>query len=125
MFDGSGTPRKPKERAEARLLREQGMPIKRIAARLGVSPSSALYWTRDIKLTPEQRLHNAKGPLGPQNPERIKQRADAIRRSSSVRRTGYQASGRDHARRGDLLHLAGCMLYWAEGGKGRNTIRVL
>ena len=34
----------------------------------------------------------------------------------------YQAEGREHARRGDALHLAGCMLFWAEGSKARNRI---
>jgi hypothetical protein len=35
---------------------------------------------------------------------------------------GYQAEGRNAARLGDPLHLAGCMLFWAEGSKRRNVI---
>jgi len=34
----------------------------------------------------------------------------------------YQAQGRRRAREGDELHRAGCMLYWAEGAKDRNTV---
>jgi hypothetical protein len=33
-----------------------------------------------------------------------------------------QDDGRAAAREGDLLHQAGCMLYWAEGSKGRSDI---
>ena len=100
------------------------MPIKRIASRLGVSPSSVLYWTRDIALTPEQRERNRSGPLGPQSPEWIMQRAEAIRRSGRVRREAYQHTGRVRAHVGDALHQAGCMLYWAEGAKSRNTVKI-
>jgi hypothetical protein len=35
---------------------------------------------------------------------------------------GYQQEGRERARRGEPLHLIGCMLYWAEGSKSRNTV---
>jgi transposase-like protein len=62
MFVGTGTPRKPEERQAARELRETGMPIKRIAAALGVSPSSVFFWTRDIELTPEQRQRTFAAP---------------------------------------------------------------
>jgi AcrR family transcriptional regulator len=118
-----GTHPKPIERREARRLRrEEGMPIKRIAARLGVSPSSVLYWTKDIKLTPEQRARNARGPTGPQNPERIARRAQACRRVARERRLRAQQEGRAAASRKDPLHQAGCMLYWAEGAKGRNQV---
>jgi transposase-like protein len=120
-----GTHPKPAERVEARRLRrEDGMPIKRIAARLGVSPSSVYAWTRDIRLTPGQRERNPRGPLGPQNPEHIARRVATWRRVNRERRRGYQREGRAKAREGDELHLAGCMLYWAEGAKGRNTAKL-
>lgn len=122
MFDGTGTPRKPQERAAARQMRTRGMPIKRIAARLGVAPSSVLYWTRDITLTPEQRLRNARGPSGPQNPEVVRRRVEAVKERARERRREAQLEGRMRARRGDGLHQAGCMLYWAEGAKGRNSV---
>ncbi len=38
-------------------------------------------------------------------------------------RAAYQDQGRELARRGDLLHAAGCMLYWAEGSKARNQLQ--
>lgn len=122
MFDGTGTARKPREREAARRLRTEGMPIKRIAARLGVSPSSVLYWTREITLTPEQRLRNVRGPSGPQNPEVVRRRVEAVRQGARERRRAAQHEGRLRARQGDALHQAGCMLYWAEGAKGRNSV---
>lgn len=116
---------KPEKRIEARRLRRvQGMPIKRIAARLQVSPSSVLHGTRDITLTPEQREQNRSGPNGPQSPELIQKRTDAIRRAGRARRERYQQAGRQRARSGDPLHQAGCMLYWAEGTKERNTVKI-
>jgi hypothetical protein len=117
------TARKPIERDEARRLRsEQGTPLKRIAARLGVSIASAHLWTKDIELTPEQRERNASGPTGPQSPERIRRRVDAIRAAAREKRLQYQAEGRRRARQDDPLHHAGCMLYWAEGAKDRSTV---
>jgi hypothetical protein len=115
-------PRKPVERAEARRLRKQGAPLKRIASELGVSPSSVLTWTRDIELTEEQHEQNLRGPTGPLYEERIRKRAKAWSARCRSRRADFQAEGRARAREGDPLHYAGCMLYWAEGAKGRNTV---
>jgi transcriptional regulator with XRE-family HTH domain len=113
------------ERALARKLRrEQGMPMKRIAARLGVSVSSVSAWTRDIKLTSEQRDRNLRGPGGPQSPEWIAARVASIIHTSRERRRAYQEEGRARARQRDPLHIAGCMLYWAEGTKSRNQIKL-
>ena len=39
-----------------------------------------------------------------------------------AKRLAWQAAGRARARDGDLLHQAGCLLYWAEGSKSRNTV---
>ena len=122
MFVGRGKPRKPVERVKARELRLRGMPIKRIARALGVSPSSVVYWTRDIQLSEEQARRNLRGPSGPQDPARVARRAASWRRRSREKRLGYQLDGRQRARRADPLHMAGCMLYWAEGTKSRNTI---
>ena len=37
-------------------------------------------------------------------------------------RREWQDDGRARAKRGDPLHEAGCLLYWAEGTKSRNTV---
>lgn len=123
MFVGTGTLRKPEEYREARRLRrEEGMPIKRIADRLDVSPGTVHAWCKDIELTPEQRQRNQFGPRGPQNPEHIAARAAAWRRKNRDRRLCSQLEGRLRAHDMQALHIAGCMLYWAEGTKARNTL---
>jgi hypothetical protein len=114
---------KVKERAKARDLRQAGMPYKRIAAQLRVSVASAFLWTKDIELTEEQKAANLRGPTGPHNPEHIRRRARAWAARCRQRRADSQAIGRAAARSGNPLHLAGCMLYWAEGSKRRNAIQ--
>jgi hypothetical protein len=113
---------KSAEQARARALRSQGMPYKRIAAQLGVSPSSVFNWTQDIELTPEQREANLRGPTGPLNPERVARAAASWAARCRRRRLVCQQEGRAKAREGDPRHQAGCLLYWAEGAKGRNAI---
>src|SRR3954468_4845111 len=117
MFARTGTPRKPAERKPAREPRSDGLSIKRIAAELNVSPSSVFYWTRDIELTQDQQRHNLYGPRGPQDPELVARRGTAWRERSQQKRRGFQREGRTRARQGDPLHMAGCLLYWAEGSK--------
>jgi hypothetical protein len=99
------------------------MPYKRIAAQLSVSVNSAYRWTKDIELTPEQRQANLRGPSGPLNPEAQRRRTETWIVRSRERRVVCQEEGRSTAREGDPLHLAGCMLYWAEGWKGRSVIQ--
>jgi hypothetical protein len=114
--------RKALERREARWLRRvEAMPIKKIAATLEVSPSSVHAWTQDIHLTAEQHAHNLRGNGGPLEPALVARRAASWRRRNLERRAGFQLEGRRRARELDPLHLAGCMLYWAEGAKARNT----
>jgi hypothetical protein len=114
---------KPAERDLASELRRAGVPYKRIAAALGVSPSSAYAWTQDIELTPEQKAYNLRGPTGPQNPEHVRRRAESWAAKCRDLRSICQEEGRSTARDPVPLHLAGCMLYWAEGAKGRNAIQ--
>jgi hypothetical protein len=90
------------------------MPMKQIAAMLGVSVGSVHLWTRDIDIGAENRVRNAR--VG---------RAQGARRWSEIsreRRSRYQQEGRSQARLADPLHQAGCMLYWAEGGKDRGML---
>jgi hypothetical protein len=109
------------ERLEARRLRRLGWSVKEIERHLGVSRSSVSLWVRDVPLTEEQiaELHrrNATSPG---------QLAGAAANAAlgRARRLSYQLEGRKRARGGDPLHLAGCMLYWAEGDKGREAVRV-
>ncbi len=90
------------------------MPIKQIAARLNVSPGSVHAWTRDIEISEAHRIRNLRAGRA-----QFAQRWVEINRE---RRRSYQHEGRRTARRGDSLHEAGCMLYWAEGGKDRGVL---
>jgi Homeodomain-like domain len=121
MFLGTGKPLKPEKRARARRLRAEGWSYKRIARELSVSPSSALYWTRDIDLTPEQTAMNL-GKGTPAAHAAVLKRGRAWSERSRNRRREFQEEGRRRARDGETLHQVGCMLYWAEGTKNKNTV---
>ena len=108
------------EREQARRLRrEQGLPIKVIAATVGASSSSVSRWVADVELTPEQEA-----ALRDANPIYNRQRSGTARSSANarLRRVAAQQHGRALAHRGDPLHTIGCMLYWAEGSKNRNQL---
>jgi transposase-like protein len=112
---------KPEKRDEARRLRRaEGMAIKKIAQRIGVSPASVLVWTRDIELAPEQRA--ALQDRERRNRESFGSRSETWAHVARMRRLEWQEEGRIRARLGDPLHEAGCMLYWGEGGKSRNLL---
>jgi hypothetical protein len=97
------------------------MPMKQIAAKLQISSGTVHRWTRDIELTAAQRARNM-GRGRPGQPGWLLT-SGRIRRARAVRR-GYQSEGRERARECVPLHLAGCMLYWAEGAKQRNTAKL-
>ncbi|NJL56092.1 hypothetical protein HC928_13605 [bacterium] len=106
-------------REQARELRRNGVAITEIAKTLHVSKGSVSDWVRDIELTEEQksRLRQQKGRWEGQN-----KGAQANRRIFREKRLQYQEEGRKKARECSALHLAGCMLYWAEGAKQRNSV---
>lgn len=109
---------KEKEKQEARELRKQGISLNKISEQLGISKSSASLWTRDIELT-SQQLEK----LYERNPGMLKsngwqKNADNHRE----KRRYYQKEGRQDAQIKDLLHAMGCMLFWAEGAKTKNSI---
>jgi hypothetical protein len=111
---------KSEERKLARQLRrEQGLPVREIAQRVGVSVSSVSLWVRDVPLTPEQEA-----ALDARNPVRKGQRLGTINNGARCRalREEAQRHGRELARRDDPQFAGGCMLYWAEGTKRRNTV---
>lgn len=109
---------KRETKAEARKLRKQGMAITDIAKVLEVAKSSVSLWVRDIELTPAQvevlrKSHRRYvGQYKGSRANADKQRAVRLQ---------YQLNGRERASSLDL-HLAGCLLYWAEGAKARNEV---
>jgi hypothetical protein len=112
---------KTRERELARRLRrEEGAAIGEIAQRLGVSKSSASLSVRDIELTAAQ-----KDALLQRNPAFNRQLSGWTKLAARRRaeREGFQEEGRNLARLGDPMFIAGCMLYWGEGAKERNQLQ--
>lgn len=110
-----GSHPKARERLLTRELRaERAMPLKQIAAVVGVSVNSVSLWTRDIDPDPERLAANTANAA--------MLRAVACSSAAREKRRAYQEAGRARAREGDARHQAGCMLYWAEGSKSRNSV---
>jgi len=101
-------------KGKARELRKVGIAISKIAKELGVSKSTISLWVRDVSLTSEQKYKLADRSL------RDLSRVMAFKN----RRINYQNIGRMRVFSEDPLYLAGCMLYWGEGAKGRNFVRL-
>jgi hypothetical protein len=110
---------KTEERELARYLRKtEGASIKEIARRTGAAQSSISRWVRDVELTDDQKRVLVERAYD----GHVKGRTinAAIRREARVL---AQEEGRELARHRESMHVAGCMLYWAEGSKGRNQVR--
>lgn len=91
--------------------------MKEIARELAVSTSSVSRWVRDVELTDAQRSALREHGRG----DRVAA-GSANRARARGRRAVWQAEGRARAREGDALHMAGCMLFWAEGSRSRNSV---
>lgn len=106
---------KPKEKERAISLREQGKTIKIIAEELKVSKGTVSVWVRHVKLTSKQaELIFEKNPLAKLGALRRKENAKIIRQK-------WQDEGKLQAKKQEWLHASGCMLYWGEGYKTKNT----
>jgi hypothetical protein len=103
------------------MRREEGRSVREIARLLQVSVDSVSRWTADIVLSPEFAE-----ALRQRNPA-VNGRLEGTREWSAAKRAvriAAQERGRELARHPTRLHLAGCMLYWAEGSKDRNTVKL-
>lgn len=105
-------------RDQAREMRQNGETITGIAKALNVSKGTISLWVRDITLTEAQveAIRVKKSHFAAQN-----KGSQANRSKFLVLRQQYQHEGRERAREARPLHMAGCMLYWAEGAKARNN----
>src|SRR3954447_23046785 len=107
------------EQQRARELRSLGWSIGEIQQELGVSRSSVSHWVREVPLSPEarSRLHMRAG-LGPLNS------AERSIAAARTKRLAYQEEGRRLARRRSRDYAAACILYWAEGAKSWNVVKL-
>lgn len=111
------------EKKQAIILRKQGLAIGEIASKLNVSKSSVSYWVRDIRLTKEQRLKlNANG----HSVEAIEKRRLARLANTQIRRNAVAKAATEEAFLLTTVPLwcVGVSLYWGEGGKTQNTVRI-
>jgi transposase-like protein len=113
---------KKEEKEKAIKLRREGHSVKSIAKELSVSVGSVSAWVKDVCLDEKAKaLLESKDPssklfVGTRewSGRLISQRARDVRK-------GYQLKGTTEV--GDMdIHLAGCMLYWAEGAKNKNGV---
>lgn len=108
---------KSKEKELAIKLRKEGKSVKYISKKLNVSKGSVSVWVRGIILTDEQKFNLSKNPgrfIGAKN------RSDKARKN----RLESQKEGMKIAKNKNWLHVAGCMLYWAEGAKHKNSCKL-
>lgn len=111
--------RSDSDRSLARALRQQGASIRTIAAEVGAARSTISRWVRDVPLDEAQLAAlDAANPV--LNGRQLGQRKWS--RITREQRLSAQHEGRVRAREPSPLHLAGCMLYWAEGSKQRNQV---
>lgn len=110
---------KSSKRNEAEHLRRQGYSINEISRIIGAAKSSVSLWVRHIELAADQkeRLEQRRRQVGTDNRGSQRNAENYLKL-----RKQYQEIGRAKAREGNQLHLIGCMLYWAEGAKKRNTL---
>lgn len=110
---------KTEEKTKAKILRANGKSVNEIAKELGVSKSSVSVWVRDVVLTSEQqdRLKS----ISPRFPDL---RAKENREQFLKQRKEYQLQGARKCDKASHLFVAGCMLYWGEGAKNRNVVRI-
>jgi len=108
---------KPEKKIEAIELRKKGESIKSISLKLGVSKGSVSLWVRNVELTKEQRLKLDRG--------REMSFVTRIKKERQ-KRLSLQNEGRELVKKycNDRGFVIGCMLYWAEGSKGRGDVSV-
>lgn len=109
---------------EAVNLRLEGRSLKEIATLLSVSKSSVSVWVRNIELTEEQTKKLIERNPACKAYTGIRKNLIGTRNAEEARskRKFAQNLGKQEAIKNNALHQAGCMLYWAEGAKSRNSV---
>ncbi|MBR9705547.1 helix-turn-helix domain-containing protein [Candidatus Pacearchaeota archaeon] len=105
---------KTKEKEECRILRKRGLSVRKIAEQIGVSKGSVSTWVRDINLSNDQI-------------EKLKMKSVAGRKNSEAfrdKRRQSQEKGRKRIQKEDKEYSFGCALFWGEGNKCKNQIRL-
>jgi transposase-like protein len=104
-------------------LRKQGVAMGEIAQRLGVAKSSVSLWVRDVKLTSTQlNKLNRNG----HSIDAIEKRRASRLAGTKARRDVITEEALVEAEKlvKDSLWCVGTALYWGEGGKTQNMVRI-
>lgn len=109
---------KVKEKELARKLRSEGKSVRDICRVVGVSKASVSVWVRDIELSEDQKIALLESSYN--NPGVFLGAAANREKFLKIRRS-YQEEGKTTALKKEWLFVAGCMLYWGEGFKRKNT----
>jgi hypothetical protein len=107
------------EKNEAIRLRKEGKSYSQISQILKVHRSSIKRWLRNLELSNKEREN-----LTINNKIRFIDEAKNRSQKALLKRKKYQQSGRDYAKKEITLHIAGCMLYWAEGKQSKNILGI-
>lgn len=114
---------RPQAQNKARELRREGKSLNDICDMVGASKSSVSAWVRDVELSEEMKSsllkrRNRGSGAG--------YAAGRLVWSSlcAEKREKWREEGRQAARKKDLTHAMGCMLYWAEGNKDRSSLGI-
>ncbi|MEV0428019.1 resolvase [Micromonospora sp. NPDC050495] len=109
--------RKPEQYRQALVLRRDGCAVGEIAARLGVSKSTAYLWTRDLPLDPElvrRRRREASRARAEAQWAPHRAARDAARSASVAAAARWVGRLRQRE-----LVLLGAAIYWCEGAKAK------
>jgi transposase len=114
---------KQQERQKAVRMRSLGASLGEIAKELSVSKGSVSLWVRDVRLTSDQVNKLNKNGFSISAIE--KRRKSRLVNEEKKRNLAIAEAGKDIAKiTQNELKLIGTALYWAEGGKTKNSVRV-
>lgn len=110
-------------------MRQQGQSLNVISKHLSVSKSTVSRWVKSVKLTEKQKYNLKQSGSGFARKEQNVQHRKIIQKRINEginRRINFQKDGIKKAKECNPLHIAGCMLYWAEGWKrnNRNSVSI-
>jgi hypothetical protein len=114
---------KVEERKKAIKLRQLGVPMGQIASELGVAKSTVSYWVRDVPLSRQQQ----KTLKNNSHTRHVIERRRASRlRNTERRRMVVKERALENITTllRDPLWCIGVALYWGEGGKTQQTVRI-
>jgi predicted transcriptional regulator len=103
------------EKNQAKGLRKKGLSLKFISEKLKVSKSVVSVWVKNIKLTKDQKIRLQKNGSHRLGNTYTRDKFKKIREE-------YQKEGIKKTEDQNWLHISGCMLYWAEGAKDKNSV---